>query len=191
MLLDNNSGVRPHARLIRAEHSESFDQEFTRAAVNLFLGVAAERTSEKVVGFCFFLRPGRPGIGFGLGSLRLRPLSVGFSRCCFSLGRLGASTCCGSLRLLTAGCRILLFLFIRLNAFCAFPTGLSLRPKCGTVAIAALTPREEAIDPRGGLADCFGDLSLGRALRLSSRNVFSGGVQGVLAGLDCTLRPAQ
>jgi hypothetical protein len=48
LLLDNNRSRRPLTGLIRAEHSESFDQEFTRAAVNLpFLSGVAERTSEK------------------------------------------------------------------------------------------------------------------------------------------------
>jgi hypothetical protein len=113
LLLDDERSVRPLTGLIRAEHSESFDQEFTRAAVNLFLGVAAERTFEKAVRFCFFLRPGRPGISFGLCSLSLRLPCVSFGLCCFSLGRLGASTCRGGLRLLTRSCGFLFFCFSR------------------------------------------------------------------------------
>ena len=59
------------------------------------------------------------------------------------------------------------------------------------VLVAALTPFQQAIDPRGGLADGFGDFALGCALLLSSRDIFSGGTQRGLAGLNCTLRSAQ
>ena len=67
--------------------------------------------------------------------------------------------------------------FSRLNTLCStLATSLGLRPEGATILIAALAPLEQAIDPRGGLANRFSNLPLGRALLLSSRYVFSGGM---------------
>src|SRR4051794_11825968 len=66
--------------IVRAQHSECLDQEFARAAVNLFLPIAAERTPTVVMRSRIGSNPFGLGlgVGFSLGSLSFFGLGVGF-----------------------------------------------------------------------------------------------------------------
>jgi hypothetical protein len=188
LLLDEERSVRTLTSLVRAEHSESFDQEFTWAAVNwLMVSAATEGLSKKIIGPGSRVRLSRPVSRFGLGSLCLCFLGFSFGPGGFSLGLLGAGTRCGSLSLFTRGCGFFCFrrfLFSRLNAASTLSTSSSLRSESGVVLIAALPPPEEAIHPCGGLADCFCYLTLGRTLLLSRGQVFRSGTERGHAGFD-------
>ena len=109
MLLYDERSTRPLTGLIRAEHAEGFDEEFTRAAVNRLFHIAVKGAPEKAVCPCLLLLSCRPSVGFGLGSLRVRLLGLSFSLGCFSLGRLGTGTCGGGLGLLARGCGFFFF----------------------------------------------------------------------------------
>ena len=88
----------------------------------------------------------------------------------------------GSLRLLARGRGFPSLSFRRLNTLRTLPASLGLRSECCGVLVAAPPPFQEAVDPRGGLADRFSDFPLGCALLFGSRDVLSGGTKRGLAG---------